>query len=273
MRAISLMYHDIVAPGMDDASGFPGVDAALYKLDRNAFEQHLRHIAAVRPNATVVEALGTRPSRPPLLFTFDDGGVSAAERTADMLEAFGWRGHFFVTAGYVGKPAFLAPGHLRNLRARGHLVGSHSWTHPLRMARCGWPRLVDEWRRSLDSLAQIVGEPVTAASVPGGDYAPIVARAAAIAGTRYLFTSEPTVRARVVDGTLVLGRFTVQRGMSATTASALATGRIPPRVRQALLWNAKKLGKAAGGRAYLKVRQYLLGHGDEVQWGDDRVLP
>ena len=28
----ALMYHDVVAPGADDASGFPGRDAALYKV-------------------------------------------------------------------------------------------------------------------------------------------------------------------------------------------------------------------------------------------------
>ncbi len=60
MRLVALMYHDVVPAGAEDSSGFPGPDAALYKLDRQAFARHLdghrtpRHgesNAGVRPPA------------------------------------------------------------------------------------------------------------------------------------------------------------------------------------------------------------------------------
>ena len=46
MKCVALMYHDIVAPGDDDASGFPGAAAAHYKLDVDAFARHLDALAA-----------------------------------------------------------------------------------------------------------------------------------------------------------------------------------------------------------------------------------
>jgi hypothetical protein len=40
--------------------------------------------------------------------------------------------------------------------------------------------------------------------------------------------------------------------------------------RQAMIWNAKKMTKRFGGERYLQLRKMLLGHGNDVQWGDQR---
>jgi hypothetical protein len=69
---------------------------------------------------------------------------------------------------------------------------------------------------------------------------------------------------------LIGGRFVIQRWTTAATASALARGAWGACARQALMWNAKKLGKRLGGDRYLQMRQRLLGHGNEVRWGDQR---
>jgi peptidoglycan/xylan/chitin deacetylase (PgdA/CDA1 family) len=239
----ALLYHDVAPAGQDDASGFPGAGAARYKLTPAAFAAHLDAVAAAAPA--------------PLL-TFDDGGASAYDPVAGLLEAKGWRGHFFVPTDYVGRPGFLTAAQVRELRRRGHALGSHSCSHPERMSRCPRRRLVEEWRRSAAALADLLGEPVTSASVPGGFYSRAVAEAAAEAGLTLLFNSEPTTRARQVGVCRVLGRYTVYRGMSAEDAAALAGGRLGPRLRQALLWNVKKVAKAVGGRAYLRLRRGLL---------------
>jgi hypothetical protein len=36
------------------------------------------------------------------------------------------------------------------------------------------------------------------------------------------------------------------------------------------VWNAKKISKRLGGERYLQLRKLLLGHGNEVRWGDQR---
>jgi len=43
------------------------------------------------------------------------------------------------------------------------------------MARCGWGRLIEEWSRSAEILADVLGEPVRVASVPGGAFSRRVA--------------------------------------------------------------------------------------------------
>ena len=76
--------------------------------------------------------------------------------------------------------------------------------------------------------------------------------------------------ARHAFGLTLVGRFTIQRWTTAATAAALAAGEWLPCARQAVLWNTKKLTKRLGGERYLQIRKLLLGHGDEVQWGDTK---
>jgi len=252
------MYHDIVAAGAEDASGFAGRDAALYKISPEQFEAHLSAIA--QP----IRAIAVPPT---VVFTFDDGGVSAM-RAADALERRGFTGHFFVTVNYVGARGFLTRADLVDLRSRGHLIGSHSCSHPLRMAHCSWEQLIEEWTRSRSTLSDILCDDVRIASVPGGDFAPKVAQAAATAGYLRLFTSEPTREEQCAFGLTLTGRFAVQRWTTAATAAALAAGHWRPCTQQAIVWQAKKLTKRIGGARYLKLRRLLIGHGNDVQWGD-----
>src|SRR5688572_22256009 len=189
---IALMYHDVLAEDGEDASGFPGPDARSYKITARQFRSHLEAILAVSslPDPPAPRALPGAAALPALAFTFDDGGASARV-AADELEARGLRGYFFVTGSRIGSAAFIDRPAIRDLDRRGHLVGSHSWSHPLRIGHCSRRQLAEEWTRSRDVLAEAVGHPITWASVPGGDFAPVVAEAAADAGFTDLFTSEP----------------------------------------------------------------------------------
>ena len=40
----ALMYHDVVPADRADSSGFPGRDAALYKVTPEQFDEHLKMI-------------------------------------------------------------------------------------------------------------------------------------------------------------------------------------------------------------------------------------
>jgi len=78
--------------------------------------------------------------------------------------------------------ASLPAEQIRDLHQRGHIIGSHSCSHPKRMSFCSRAELLQEWGRSCEILAGILGAPVTVASVPGGFYSRAVAEAAAEAG-------------------------------------------------------------------------------------------
>jgi len=107
-------------------------------------------------------------------------------------------------------------------------------------------------------LEDILGEPVTTASIPCGYYSRAVASAAARAGIRVLFTSEPVTRTATVNGCLVVGRFSVQQGVSEDWVASVVANRLAPRARRYLGWNGKKLLKAAGGNAWLAARKAIL---------------
>ena len=259
MRVTSLLFHDVVADGRWQSSGFSGADADAYKMDSADFRRHLEAVKrGLRRTVTTGTELLARPAADhPLLFTFDDGGVSAL-RAADILDEFGWKGHFLVTGGRIGTPGFLDRGQIQELHRRGHIIGSHSYTHPLRMALCSKAQLDDEWQRSGEVLSEILGEAIRVASVPGGFYSRAVASSAAKAGILLLFNSEPVTQSHIVDRCLVLGRFNIMRGHDPRRSAELVAGDQQLLMREYLFWNTKKLAKVVLGSAWLKARVLLM---------------
>jgi peptidoglycan/xylan/chitin deacetylase (PgdA/CDA1 family) len=252
----SLLYHDVLADGRDD-SGFAGGGAAIYKLDNARFREHLAALEAAGFDARwPVDRLP--PANASLMLTFDDGGVSAHSRTADLLERHGWIGHFFVTAGLIGTPGFLDAHQIRDLDRRGHSIGVHSWSHPPRISALAPPQILEEWRRAVDHLEEILARPVAIGSVPGGYTSRTVLTTAARAGIRFLFTSEPVSRVQLLDQCQIFGRFAVMRSTPASLAVSLAAGSGWVRGRQWLAWNTRKAAKLTAGPMYDRVRQALL---------------
>jgi peptidoglycan/xylan/chitin deacetylase (PgdA/CDA1 family) len=256
MQAFSLMYHDVVTPGGYHQSGIQGADADIYKLDRELFRRHLDAIAALGLERvkTCIETPGTTP---PVLLTFDDGG-SCFPWIADELERRGWRGHFFITTNWIGTPGFVTTADLRAIAAKGHVVGSHSCSHPPRISALPPDEIAREWRDSVKKLSDILGSAVPVASVPGGFYSRQVGEFAVQAGVSKLFTSEPTTHTEPLGEGLLYGRFFVQNGMSPEFATSFAGGPGGHRLRQAAVWKLKKVAKSLGGELYLKVRRAYI---------------
>jgi len=108
-------------------------------------------------------------------------------------------------------------------------------------------------------LSEILGTKIRVASVPGGYYLRRVAEAAVAAGIEVLFNSEPTSRVeRRVNGCLVLGRYSIRQGVSAEAAARIASGDWPPRLRQYVFWNSKKIAKHLAGSYYIALRKSVL---------------
>jgi peptidoglycan/xylan/chitin deacetylase (PgdA/CDA1 family) len=244
-RQISLLYHDVVVGDLA-SSGFSGADADIYKLRVHDFEAHLEAVYKAVLNTDAHVSVLSDPyvqestSKLPVYFTFDDGGSSAHEPTASLLEAQGWRGHFFIVTSRIGDPGFLTAAQIADLRKRGHLIGSHSHTHPQPFSALSYERMLSEWKESRQILEEIVKERVWSASVPGGYYSSVVAQSAEEAGYRVLFNSEPTAVVRRKGNLVVLGRYGLQGQSSPSLAGAFAAGNFFPRLWQYLIWNGKK---------------------------------
>jgi peptidoglycan/xylan/chitin deacetylase (PgdA/CDA1 family) len=219
LEVASFMYHDVADQRLE--SGFQRPGAVPYTLSRAAFARHLEHFRAGGPAPGLVTAIDfTRPARHRLL-TFDDGGRSAVE-IGDQLARLGWKGHFFVVTGRIGQPTFLDPDQIRYLRGCGHLIGSHSHSHPDIFRDLPRAAMVEEWRISRDILEQLLGESCPVASLPGGDISPAVAASAGEAGLRVLFTSEPRLTPGLAGECRLLGRFSVKAATSSARVRALS---------------------------------------------------
>jgi peptidoglycan/xylan/chitin deacetylase (PgdA/CDA1 family) len=235
-----LMYHEVT----DDprSSGFQRPGALPYTLSRVAFSRHLDAIAGGQLKPELVSSLdlnanGKRHRH--LLLTFDDGGASAMY-VADALAKHDWKAHFFIVTSRIGERTFLKPADIRALRSAGHVVGTHSHTHPDIFRALPRQLMVTEWQVSRAILEALLGEPCVTASVPGGDISRVVLESAGATGIKYLFTSEPLLTPERIGDTWVLGRVILKAGVSAATVRELVAFRGWQRVQ---LW--RRLGGIA----------------------------
>jgi peptidoglycan/xylan/chitin deacetylase (PgdA/CDA1 family) len=257
MRIITLMYHDVYNRNESSATGFTESGADSYKLSRADFSDHLQALQAGGGRAvTVLEAVASRQTQT-FMLTFDDGGVSALTEIVPLLDKLVWPGHFFITTERIGTIGFLSRDDIELLHTGGHIVGSHSHTHPDIISSLSDEELTEEWQRSVTILAEITGSPITIASVPGGFLSRRVARAAAAAGIRYLFTSDPGQRTRDIAGCQLFPRYTLKQDMNGGIAAGLVYSHGNWRQRQYMSWNSRKLMKKVSGPLYLRIWKWL----------------
>jgi peptidoglycan/xylan/chitin deacetylase (PgdA/CDA1 family) len=252
MRAISLCFHDVADTTPLDLS------SAVYTISREDLLAHLSAIGRGNPAVGTISQFSTWQIDVPVFLTFDDGGLGDFQYAAPALEDHRWRGHFFITTNWIDQPGYMSRVQLRELHNRGHVIGSHSRSHPERMSALALPELLSEWEESCAILRDILEVPVRTASVAGGYYSRRVAVAAALTGIRVLFTSEPTSTVDIVDGCLVLGRYSIQRCTHPEVSGSIAAGEVWHRWHQCGLWNSKKLVKTLAGESYIMLRRRLL---------------
>lgn len=83
---------------------------------------------------------------------------------------------------------------IKELRERGHIIGSHSHSHPQNISELANSDLLEEWSRSKKLLESITGEEIKMASIPNGYSNERVALQAFQAGYDLLYTSEPSTK-------------------------------------------------------------------------------
>ena len=238
-----LLFHDVYACDPRE-SGFVSPAADRYKLTVRQFERQMAWLA--------------QTPGPPFELTFDDGGSSFYSQIADRLESRGWRAHCFVPTDYIGRPGFLTRQEIRELDERGHRIGSHSASHPMRFHANSRDVIADEWSRSLAVLQDLLGHAVHTASVPGGFYSRTVAELAAAAGVTELFTSEPVARSHRVGPCEVVGRFTIRRSSDECLAARLVSPAPWARWAMWVEWNAKAVIKPVLGPFYSQMADWLM---------------
>lgn len=251
------MYHDVVRPNKFDESGFPGNASASYKLTIDQFEEHIKILKnkVMEPPILIKDSSDVHKSR--LVLSFDDGGISAFDNILLRLDKLNWKAHFFITTDQIGKKGFLNRNQIRMIRKSGHMIGSHSCSHP-DMTSLGRKFIYSEWRTSIQILSEIINEPVNTAAVPNGKYNRLVAKVAEEAGICFLFTSYPYLKVKYVGKCAVIGRYGVKDSSSLNTILKLARGDKRTWTLQKIIWDLKKLIQKLFGNQYILIRKFYF---------------
>lgn len=254
MQIASFTFHEVCDNPAE--SGWQRPAALPYKHPVAVFGEHLDRIAESSVKPSRLENWTTTDRH--LTLTFDDGGVSNVA-AGDELARRGWPGFFFIVTDLIGKPGFMDAAQIRYLHSCGHVIGSHSESHPDIFRALTAAEMLQQWRGSRDKLEQLLGAPVDTASIPGGDGSPLVYEKAAEAGLKTLFTSEPKLEPFAVAGTRILGRVCLKRDTPSARVRELAQFRGWQRenwIRRAKVGARVALFPAYKAYVYWKTRPY-----------------
>lgn len=236
---IVLMYHDVISDAFPK-SGFQKVGALQYTLDSRTFSEQVSK--CLKGNT---------------IFSFDDGGDSFYNEIAPVLEQNNQKGIFFISTQYIDTPHFLTKGQIKELDESGHVIASHSHTHPAKISSLSREECLKEWKESKQILESIVGHEVTAGSIPGGAVSNMVIDCMIDVGYKDIYTSEPTTKVRCYRGAQIIGRYGITRYMNNRTISRLINSKY---YRNKLLvkYHVLRYAKIVMGTQYNNIKQLFL---------------
>lgn len=245
---IVLMYHCVYSTNPEE-TGFQNSTAFTYKLSSEKFEEQVKTISEYLENNSLPKST--------VEFTFDDGGVSFYTVIKPILEKYGFKGIFFVATNQIGSIGFMSADQIRGLANAGHIIGSHSHTHPERMDIMSKTELEYEWTTSRKILSQILGSTIETASIPNGFSSKAVLSSMINAGYIKNYISKPTTSIKRVGSSSVIGRYAITNDMSTAQVLGIVSSRrrrMKIECRDAILG----IAKAVLGNFYLIIRKKIL---------------
>ena len=256
LQVLTFLYHEVVDSPTD--SGFQRKSAIPYKHGVQEFKDNIDIIVKNSELITTIKQLETNTNNKATLVAFDDGGKSNIT-SASYLEKYNVKGHFFITTNLIGDPYFMNETQLVELHRQGHIIGSHSHTHPNVFKSLSYDEMVEEWSKSKNILENLLKCPIDSCSIPGGDANMDAYRSAIACGYKYIFDSEPTVKIRNMDGAYILGRFCPKRGTKYSEIEKLSNFR--GIAKQKIIRELKKTAKIILYPIYSKIHNSRK-HGD-----------
>ena len=221
-KIITFLYHEVI--NHSSKSGFQNRGAFPYKHSVSHFLSDLDEIMRFFTKTEIVTNIDHKSKDNNLILTFDDGGVSAID-IANILKQRNLIGHFFITTSQIGKKFFLSSDQIIKIRNMGHIIGSHSHSHPQIFRDLPFDRKIYEWSKSKSLLEEILNETILCASIPGGDMDRNTIKAAGEVGIKFLFTSEPTYYVSEDFGVSVFGRVCPKKTTNKKTIKNWAKGK------------------------------------------------
>jgi peptidoglycan/xylan/chitin deacetylase (PgdA/CDA1 family) len=159
---VCLAYHDVTltSPALSGGRDFFSVSAI-------GFERHLSIIRQLGARGCSIADALVAPSNA-IAISFDDGDLGQAVRAFPALAKHNMTATFFVVTSWVGTANYASWDQLREMRAAGMSIQSHTHTHPF-LSELNAAALRDELRRSRDILDEKLGQRTSMIAFPGGD--------------------------------------------------------------------------------------------------------
>ena len=247
-RPAVLTYHEIEPEHSGD----------LYRISRDELERHLQVVAEFRHAKPALAS-------PPVV-TFDDGHESNYRYGPALLEKYGCRAMFFITAGFIElQPTSMTWAQVRELASLGHEIQSHSWSHRC-LTHCSSEDLREQLRRSRETIEERIGMPVEAISIPYGRWNRSVLEACAQSGYRRVYTSDPWLPPAERAGVDLRGRLTVRNSMGPDHLRRILTmDGLPLRIQQAKYQFKQTVKRILGDRIYHRLWTRFVGRDEPAE--------
>jgi len=92
-----------------------------------------------------------------VVLTFDDGPMPWITKSIlDTLDRYCTKATWFS----VGRMAIAYPNSVKDIMARGHTMGTHTWSHPLNLRRLSVDKATDQIERGFAAVAMAAGQPI-----------------------------------------------------------------------------------------------------------------
>jgi len=253
-RIVFLMYHELELAGRTICQSEPGY--ARYVLPLATFREQMQWIKQSGLRGLNVSQALTFPAHESVCITFDDGCETDLIAAAPVLQEFQLPATFYVTAGKIGTPGYLAEAQLRALDAQPFEIGCHSMTHAY-LSDIGEAGLKREIADTKDRIEQILGHGIEHFSCPGGRYDDRTLEMARTAGFRTVANSEFHANTATTNR-YKLGRVAMLHNLAINEFSAICHGhglwkkQVVHATRRSVQW-------LMGNRNYDRMRSALLG--------------
>ena len=157
------MYHEVLPRGAAHADS-----TRYYAVTAETFSRQLDMIRERGfAGCSIAQALRGEGA-PRVAISFDDGTLGQYQHALPVLIERNMTATFFVTTSWVGRPGYCTWEHLREMKASGMAVQSHTHTHPF-LSELDAGALQDELRRSKEQLDQALEQDTDSLALPGGD--------------------------------------------------------------------------------------------------------
>lgn len=190
MSQVNLMFHDVK------------LKPSRWNTEPRRFEDLMKQITKHKniKNITI---------------TIDDAGKGNYEYMLPLFEKFQLRAHIFVPTHFIAsegeKSPYMTSNQICEFSKLGHVVGSHSHSHPRNISLLSLTQIRDEWSESKNILENIIGKEVDTCSIPGGFYSRSQLKILKELGYKIIFNSVPTYKMHIKDGLELRGRFSIER--------------------------------------------------------------